>query len=74
MALTRDALQAYLDHLDATFEGLLANLGGHSLVAFSGLADATADEAGAGYRCRVEDQGLSVLERRSLVSPAEGEG
>lgn len=73
MALTRYALQAHLDHLDAAVDGLLASEGDHFFVAFAGLADAIADEAAAGDRYWVEDQAVAILERRGLVSPAEGE-
>jgi|GEM_PF-1639465 len=48
MALTRDALQAHLEHLDAAVDGPLASEGDHFIVAFAGIADAIADAAGAG--------------------------
>jgi hypothetical protein len=74
MALSRDALQTHLDHLDAAIDGLLAGEGDHFFVAFAGMADAIADEAGPGDCYWVEDQALAILERRGLVSPATGEG
>ncbi|HVJ38210.1 MAG TPA: hypothetical protein VM687_10480 [Stenotrophomonas sp.] len=73
MALTRYVLQAHLERLDAAVDGLLASEGDHFFVAFAGIADAIADDASADGRCWVEDQALAMLERRGLVSLAEGE-
>ena len=73
MALTGDVLQAHLQNLDAAVHELPTSEGDHFLVGFTGMADAIADDAGADDRCWVEDQALAMLERRGLVSLAEGE-
>jgi len=73
MALTRDALQTYLDHLDAAVDGLVATEGDRFLVAFAGMADAIIEEAASHDRSWGENQAVAILESRGLVWSAVGE-
>ena len=73
MALTGDVLQAHLQNLDAAVHELPTSEGDHFLVGFTGMADASADAAGADDRCWIEDRVLALLERRGLASLAKGE-
>ncbi|MNO06185.1 hypothetical protein D3C81_2278610 [compost metagenome] len=74
MALTHEALQAHVDHLDAAVDELLASEGDRFLVVFAGHLYALADLAAPSDLPWLRNQARDMLERRRLVSPAEGEG
>lgn len=74
MALTRNALQVHLDHLDAAVDGLLASEGDHFVVAFVARLYALSDLASPSDRPWLRSQAREMFERRGLVSPAEVEG